>query len=235
MDERRTVMLRYLESEDARAAARTELRRRGLDLLDPADLVHDVAVRVLRADLPDDLANPVAYVRRAITFRAADVLRGERVRRDLAAPSPADHGGDHGGGAPGDTLVDVADPDAVDPAVEAATAAIEDGLRRTLHLRLAVARTKIWAVAAALTTLTLRVHRDVAVPADAPLPDGGSPAQADRWVALWLAGEHAVFPDAAAGRADDPARRKARSRRLQEVDDLLRDVALAVLGGADRG
>lgn len=233
MDERTTVMLRYLASDDAHAAAGAELRRRGLDLLDPADLVHDVAVRVLRADLPDDLANPVAYVRRALTFRAADVLRGERVRREHLAPWPTTPGDDDGG--PVDAALDVADPEAVDPAGEAAAVAAEDGVRRALHLRLAVARAKVWAVAAALTTLTLRVHRDVAVPADAPFPDGGSSAQADRWAALWLAGEEGVFPDLREGRADDAARRKARSRRLQEVDDLLRDVAAAVLGGASRG
>lgn len=233
MDERTTVMLRYLASDDAHAAARAELRRRGLDLLDPADLVHDVAVRVLRADLPDDLANPVAYVRRALTFGAADVLRGERVRRDHTAPWPSARGQDDGGR--GERAVEVADPNAVDPAVEAAAAAAEDGMRRALHLRLAVSRTKIWAVAAALTTLTLRMHRDVAVPADAPLPEGGSAAQADRWAALWLAGEDEAFPDPRAGRADDAARRKARSRRLQEVDELLRDVAAAALGGASRG
>ena len=227
MDERRSAMVRYLTSADARAAARAELRRRGLDVVDADDLVHDVALRVLRADLPDDLANPIAYVRRALTHRAADLLRGERVRIDHVATWMPAH--DDEGAV--DPLVAAVEPDAVDPSVEAATGAVEDALRRALHLRLGLARTKVWAVAAALTTLTLRVHRDVAVPDDAPHPGSGSPAQADRWVALWLAGEGAVFPDDDLGRIDSPALRKARSRRLQEVDDLLRDVAGTVLGG----
>lgn len=75
------------------------------------------------------------------------------------------------------------------------------------------------------------MHRDVAVPDDAPRPGSGSAAQADRWVALWLAGEGSVFPAGDEGRVDGPALRKARSRRLQEVDDLLRDAAGAVFGG----
>jgi hypothetical protein len=160
-----------------------------------------------------------------------DLLRGERVhRRHRVEPAPRDEAAD-------DALLDLPDGDLVDPGVEAALASAEDDLRRGLHRRLAVAGVKVWAVAAALTTLTLRVHRDVAIPDDTPEPDVGSPAKADRWAALWLAGEHDVFPDGGAGRVDGAALRKARSRKLQEVERLLLDVAAAVLDidGASRG
>lgn len=147
MDERRSRMLRYLVSDDARAAARAELRRRGLDVHDPDDLLHDVALRVLRAELPDDLVNPVAYARRALTYRATDLLRGERVRSRHEEPWARPSGDEDD--EPGDPLAAAVEPDAVDPGVEAAAGAVEDALRRALHLRLALARTKVWAVAAA--------------------------------------------------------------------------------------
>jgi hypothetical protein len=231
MDPELDVMLQWLQGADARAAAKAELRRRGLDVLDPDDLINDVVLRLARAELPADLANPVAYARRSLTLHAMDLLRGERVQRRHRAPVPHRHDDDD------DPLLDLPDDPETDPGVEAALASVEDDLRRALHRRLAVARVKVWAVAAALTTLTLRVHRDVAVPDAAPEPEVGSAAKADRWAALWLAGERDVFPDGAAGRSDGVALRKARSRKLQEVERLLLDVAASVLGidGGSRG
>lgn len=227
-DDRLEAMLRWLQTAEARAAAASELSRRGLGMLDADDLVNDVVLRLARAELPADLRNPVAYARRSLTLHAMDLLRGERVVQRRRAAVVVDGDGDGGLGA-----LDVADPDAVDPSVEATLAGVEADLRRALHRRLAVARVRVWAVAAALTTLTLRVHRDVALPAAAPEPEVGSPAKADRWAALWLAGEHDVFPDNE--RVDDQARRKARSRKLQEVERLLADVAGSVLGGSVDG
>lgn len=228
-DDRLEGMLRWLQTAEARAAAASELSRRGLGMLDADDLVNDVVLRLARAELPADLRNPVAYARRSLTMQATDLLRGERVvqrrRAAVVVVVVVAADGDDGLGP----LVDVADPDAVDPSVDAALAGVEADLRRALHRRIAVARVRVWAVAAALTTLTLRVHRDVALPAAAPEPEVGSPAKADRWAALWLAGEHDVFPDEE--RVDDQARRKARSRKLQEVERLLADVAATVLGG----
>jgi DNA-directed RNA polymerase specialized sigma24 family protein len=218
-------MVRWLQTPEARAAARSELHRRGLAVLDPDDLINDVVLRLARAELPAELANPVGYARRALTLRAMDLLRGARVeRRHVVAVHGHDDDGDE------DRLVELPDPAPLDPSAEAALADVEDELRRALHRRLAVVRVKVWAVAAALTTLTLRVHRDVAIPDTAPEPEVGSTAKADRWAALWLAGEHEAFPDEAVGRTDGVALRKARSRKLQEVERLLLDVALDVLG-----
>jgi hypothetical protein len=130
--------------------------------------------------------------------------------------------------------VDAADPSPLaSPADIAAATAMEDAVRRALHVALATAHA--WLVSASLGTLTLRIHPDVAVPVAAPVPDNGD---ADAWAALWLAGETSAFPDPDAGRPDSPAVRKARSRRLQQVDHLLRTAAADALGleeGARRG
>lgn len=225
----REEMVRYLLGSDARAAARSELHRRGLDLLEPDDLINDVVLRVLRSNIADHVQNPIAYARRALTHRAADLLRGDLARREHVAP--AHHGRDDD-----DTsTVEPSDRDALDPAVEAAIRDMEDALRRALHLRLGHRGTKVWAIAAALTTITLEVHRDVAVPDDVPEPEAASRASADRWAALWLAGEDGVFADPANGRHDGPALRKARSRRLQEVDRALQEAAARVTGGDGDG
>lgn len=208
----------WLASADARAAARHELGRLGLDLYDPDDLLHDVAVRLLRADLPA-LDRPIAYARRSVQRRALDLLRGERVRPRAAAD-----------GDPDETATIADDGDA--PADLAAAGAAEDAIRRALFAVLG--RAKTWTVAAALSTLTLRMHRSVQLPAAAPRPETDEPDKADRWAALWLAGETDVFPDIAAGRADTPAVRQARSRKLRAVDELLRSVAAPIVG-APRG
>lgn len=213
LDAQQLALVAWLGTSDARAAARSDLRRAGLDWYDPDDLLHDVAVRLLRADLPERIDQPVAYARRAVQLRATDLLRGDLVRdRHTVVPEA-------------DAELDLAaDGDAdARPDELAAAAAAEDAIRRALHL--ALATTKAWAVAAALNTLTLRVHPDVQLPSAAPRPDAGDEDKADRWAALWLAGESGVFvPE------DTPAVRKARSRKLQEVDRLLRAVAASVLG-----
>ena len=220
MNDSQTCMVAWLGGDEARAAARSDLHRAGLDWYDPDDLLHDVAVRLLRAELPDRIDNPVGYARRAVQLRTMDLLRGDQVRDRHRAPAPAwNEDGD-------DPVADVADPDRPDETVAAGAA--EDAIRRALQRSLV--RTKTWTVAAALNTLTLRVHADVQLPADAPQPDVDDADKADRWAALWLAGEADVFA------ADDgPAVRKARSRKLQEVDRLLRSVAEAILGGDGRG
>lgn len=204
----------WLASADARAAARHELGRLGLDLYDPDDLLHDVAVRLLRADLPA-LDRPIAYARRSVQRRALDLLRGERVR-------PVTDG------EPDETAT-IADPGDA-PADLAAAGAAEDAIRRALFALLG--RAKTWTVAAALSTLTLRLYRSVPLPAAAPRPETDEPDKADRWAALWLAGETDVFPDLAAGRADTPAVRQARSRKLRAIDDLLRSVAAPIVGAS---
>lgn len=204
----------WLASADARAAARHELGRLGLDLYDPDDLLHDVAVRLLRADLPA-LDRPIAYARRSVQRRALDLLRGERVR-------PVTDG------EPDETAT-IADPGDA-PADLAAAGAAEDAIRRALFALLG--RAKTWTVAAALSTLTLRLYRSVPLPAAAPRPETEEPDKADRWAALWLAGETDVFPDLAAGRADTPAVRQARSRKLRAIDDLLRSVAAPIVGAS---
>ena len=206
LDDRHAAMLAWLSSDDARSAARADLRRHGLDRYEPEDLLHDVAVRLLRATLPEVVANPVAYARRAVQLRSTDLLRGDRLR----AAEPLD-----------DLPVEPAgDREDLDDVVVAAST--EDAIRRALHA--ALVRTKAWAVAAALGTLTLRLHPDVQVPPAAPRPeaDTADGDKADRWAALWLAGETDAFADGAAAR-------QARSRKLREVERLLRTVAASVL------
>ena len=214
----RLRMVAWLATDDARAAARAELRRQGLDRYEPLDLLHDVAVRLLGADLPALVANPVGYARRSLRFSAIDLLRGDRPTVQLP---PFEAGAD----IDGDVVVR-----AESPSSAAVAAALEDALRRALALTLA--GTPTWTVAAALSTLTLSTHPDVQLPHDVPHPGGSaSEAQADRWAALWLAGEVDVF-------ADGPAARQARSRKLRAVDRLLQSVAAAVLGeegGRDDG
>lgn len=222
LDGSRLAMLSWLMSADARSAAASELHGLGLSFYDPDDLLNDVAVRLFQSmTVPD---NPVAYARRAVTTRAIDLLRGERVRRDRTAPLLLDDDEVR-------TVPDLADDDA-GPSDVVALAAAEDGIRRRLHVVLA-GTAKVWTVAAALTTLTLRVHRDVALPDAAPRPTGDDEGKADRWAALWLAGETDVFPDPEAGRHDDPARRQARSRKLRDVSQLLHEMAASILGGGD--
>ena len=217
-DPARLAMLSWLMTPDARSAAASELHGLGLSFYDPDDLLNDVAVRLLRSGTVPD--NPVAYARRAVTTRAIDLLRGERVRRDRTTPLLLD-----------DEPIDLADGDA-GPSDVVALSSAEDGLRRQLHVVLA-ATSKVWAVAAALTTLTLRLHRDVALPEDAPRPDADDEDKADRWAALWLAGETDVFPSP--GEPDDPARRQARSRKLREVSRLLQELATRTFGGDSDG
>lgn len=214
--QQRQQIVAWLASADARAAARHELGRLGLDVYDPDDLLHDVAVRLLRADLPA-LQRPIAYARRSVQRRALDLLRGERARPTIAGPDqeatePVTEPAEGGAG----------------PADLAAAGAAEDAIRRALFATLG--RAKTWTVAAGLTTITLRMYRSVQLPAAAPRPDADEPDKADRWAALWLAGETDVFPDPAAGRADTPAIRQARSRKLRAVDELLRAVAAPILG-----
>jgi DNA-directed RNA polymerase specialized sigma24 family protein len=212
----RRAMVDWLLGAEARVAAQAELRRYGLDAYDPGDLVNDVVVSVLQAGFDGGVDNPVGYVRRALTNRARDLLGADRVRRRRLAPTPRNDEGDDR-----DALLDLEDPGAFDPQVLAAARAVETDLRRRLHL--ALARTKTWVVAAALTTLTLRLHDDVAVPDGVPVPDVGHRDKADRWAALWLAGEHGAF--AGDGGPETVATRKARSRKLNDVDALLREVA----------
>jgi DNA-directed RNA polymerase specialized sigma24 family protein len=209
-------MVAWLGTDDARAAARADLRRYGLDWYDTDDLLHDVAVRLLRADLPDRIENAVGYARRAVQLRANDVLRGDLVRDRHRAFVPVYD--DEPDGA--DPTADLADPAAA-AADDVIANATEDAIRRALAMTLAT--TKAWIVAAALNTLTIRVHPDVPLPDDAPKPDIDDADKADRWAALWLAGEADVFA------ADDgPAVRKARSRKLQAVDRHLRAVANSI-------
>lgn len=212
----RRQMVDWLLGSEARVAAQAELRRYGLDAYDPGDLVNDVVVSVLAARFDAAVDQPVAYVRRALTNRARDLLGADKVRRRRAAPPPVAND-DEGG----DAVADVEDDTALDPELVASARAVETDLRR--RLQLALVRTKTWVVAAALTTLTLRLHDDVAVPDGVPAPEAGHRDKADRWAALWLAGERAAF--AGAGAAETDAVRKARSRKLKDVEALLREVA----------
>ena len=207
-DDPRQQLLAWLWTDEAMAAARSELHRLGLDLLEPHDLLNDVAVGLLTAELTATIDNPVGYARRSLRLQAIDRFRGERVRAHEPLPDLFD-----------DTLDD--DDDGASPGDAAVAGALEDGIRRSLFVSLH--GTKTWVVAAALNTVTLRMHPDVQLPDSAPRPDGGAPrGQEDRWAALWLAGERDCFD------AGDAAR-QARSRKLRQVDRLLAAVAEGVL------
>lgn len=230
IDGARDRMVAWLLDAEAAKAAKAELRRFGLDFYDASDLINDVVVSVLQADFDVAADNPVAYVRRALTNRARDLLRADGVRgRRLADVRVTEDGT----GEQHDPLAQMADPAALDPSMLTAARAAENELHR--HLQLALARTKVWIVAAALTTITLRLHDDVAVPDGAPQPEVGHRDKGDRWAALWLAGEVAAFPDAAGGEPETAAMRKARSRKLQDVDALLLSAfeSLRAEGGID--
>jgi DNA-directed RNA polymerase specialized sigma24 family protein len=225
MADARQRMVTWLLSDEAGKAARAELRRYGLDLYDPTDLLNDVALRVLQLDASTVVDNPVGYVRRAVTNRARDLLGAAKVRARHTAvlPHPQDEEDE------GDPLRELADPAALDPSVLAAVGVVETLLRR--RLQLAITATRAWVAAAAMSTLTLRLHGDVARPEGAPAPAAGSADQADRWAALWLAGQPSAFPGEDGTDAETAAMRKARSRKLQEVDALLTATAAEVLGG----
>ena len=209
----RTALVAWLQTDDALAAARAELHRRGLELYDAMDLINDVAVRLLTVEATVTIDNPAGYARRSLHLRTLDLLRGARLRDHDPLPEGFDDSGD------------ALDEDDADPADVAGALALEDAIRRSLGWCLE--RSKTWTVAAALTTLTVRTHPDVALPDGVPEPGGSaSAAQAAAWAALWLAGERDVFGDGA-------AQRQARSRKLRAVEDLLVSAARAVLEGGD--
>ena len=200
----RDALVAWLWTDEASRAARAELHRFGLDLYDAADLLNDVAVRLLTADITTTIDNPAGYVRRSMRLRAIDLLRGEQVRTHESLPDTFDEADDDAG---------------ADVAEVAIASQVEDAVRRSLFV--ALTRAKAWMVAAALNTLTLRMHPEVAVPPEAP-------DHAETWSALWLAGERGCF-------GDDAAARQARSRKLRAVEGLLIEVAEAVVGhGAGR-
>jgi len=212
-------MTTWLMTADARAAAGRELHRLGLGFYDPDDLLSDVAVRLLSAQLTGARDNPVGYARRALANRAIDLLRGQRAKPVVPFPTV-------GGDDNGDDVHEVDHPDhGALPDDLAVGHEAERSMRRGLLLHLSrVKAKKVWSVAAAVTTLTLSLHRDVELPADAPQPDGGSEIQADRWAALWLAGEGHHFPTST-GRKETNAIRKSRSRALDAIDAVLHKVA----------
>ena len=212
-------MFSWLASDDARAAAAAELHRRALPVALVDDVLGAAAVAVGAAAGSGALAevtNPVAYARRVVTTKTIDVLRG-RIR-ERAHETELD----------GDLDLPDGDGDAI---ADLAAGEIEDRMRMTLHPLLAGRRP--WAAAAALTGLTLALHRDVAVPRRVPAPDAASAADADRWAALWLAGVRDCFPSEES--PDDAAMRQRRSRALRAVDAVLREAAASIGLGVSGG
>lgn len=213
-------LLRWLATDDARAAAAHEVRRLRLPDAVADDLLQNTARRLLvtaARGLPDDL-DATAYARRALAHAAVDLFRQDRRRR--RTESDVDFDG-YAGPLP--------TPSAEAPAQLAVLSDLEDGCRRAVHALLAP---RPWAGAAALTVLTLGCHPGVPVPLGTPLPGGGTPDQDARWAALWLAGLRACFPDGDG--AEDAATRQRRSRALRQVDDLLRRAAALAGVGSGR-
>lgn len=212
-------MFAWLASDDARAAAAAELHRRALPVALVDDVLGAAAIAVGAAAGTDalvDVANPVAYARRVVTTKTIDLLRG-RIRSRAHETDLDDE-------------LDVPSGDG-DSAAEFAAAEMEDNMRVVLHPLLAGRRP--WAAAAALTAVTLAVHRDVALPQRIPTPDAASAGVADRWAALWLAGVRDCFPTDNA--LDDAAMRQRRSRALRAVDAVLREAAATIGLGVSGG
>lgn len=212
-------MFAWLASDDARSAAAAELHRRALPVALVDDVLGAAAIAVGAAagsDAIAQVANPIAYARRVVTTKTIDLLRG-RIR-SRAHETPLD-----------DDL-DVASADG-DAALDVAAGEMEDHMRVVLHPFLAGRRP--WAAAAALTALTLAIHRDVRLPRRVPAPDAASSGDVDRWAALWLAGVRDCFP--VDGMNDDAAMRQRRSRALRAVDAVLREAAASIGLGVSRG
>ncbi len=205
----RRLMLDWLLSADAKAAAGAELTRRGLTYYDGDELISETYLKLARTALATVPDKPVAYARTALANAALDLLRARRP----ASPTDFD-----------DEATHVAAPHHLEPDNIVELTNHQDDIRRSLHASLA--STKSWIVAAALNAVTLAAHPDVQLPARVPRPADPSDGQADLWAALWLAGERHVF--ASKADPDDSAkRRQARSRALKKVTQLLISAARA--------
>jgi hypothetical protein len=205
--------LRWLATDDARAAAAFEVSARSLPLAMVDDLLGMVAAslaqRFASLEHPDDIAEPVAYARRAIALRAVDLQRGEIRERSFVTAWPSDDDG---------MPADAATPPTLDAGDDVEVSETVAAMRRSLHALLTGSRP--WAAAAALTVLTLARHRDVPIPPEAPVPAVGAEEQRMRWVALYLAGQRACFA-IEAGASEDAAMRQRRARAVRAVDDVL--------------
>ncbi|HVM08344.1 MAG TPA: hypothetical protein VM345_07780 [Acidimicrobiales bacterium] len=213
-------MYAWLADDEARAAAAAELHRRALPVVLVDDVLGAAALAVASLE-PASLAgidNPIGYVRRVVTTKAIDLLRGRiRTQTHERELHPWDEDDDDAG-------LDLPAPGAASVADDVVAGETEDALRVALHRLLA--RRRPWIAAAGMTALTLAVHRDVALPRAVPSPEGAAPGQADRWAALWLAGERHCF--ATQSRAEDAAMRQRRSRALRAIDEILLEAAHAI-------
>ena len=206
-----TAALRWLATADARAAAVYEVTARSLPKEMADDLLSLVAVALAQrfaSPSAAEIDDPVAYARRSLTMRAIDLQRGAIRDRHNRTPWPVDAEGE-----PVDVHDSVALPIELGHEIDTAILAV----RRAVAAQLSNARP--WAGAAAMTVLTLTVHRDVPVPPGVPTPDANDDLQLIRWAALYLAGQRTCFPTD--GNAEDDAMRKRRSRALRAVDDVL--------------
>ncbi len=197
--EQLAALAAWTTSADARAAAASELRARGLpDLVD--DVCQDTYLAVARViarkgPIPlEEGKTMAAYARRALHNIVIDLLRGSR-RTDAVDAEP----------------IDPADPETI----VVADAAI-DATRRRVFARLDPAAP--WSASAALTVATLASDGGPRRPIG-PQPKAGAAEHGWYWCALWLAGQRQCF---ATDGDDTDAIRKRRARAIAEVAGRLR-------------
>jgi len=188
--EQEAAFVAWIASDEARAAARTDLRRRGLVADDATvdDVLGTVALRVLRRlrrrgplAVHADGSDPVvAYARRAVTNAVVDLLRGPVV-------TPLDDGDQPARPPTGAT----GSPEALLDRLDGAR--LIDDLRRAVHLEMD--ERAPWAAAAALAFVTLATEPALPVDAAVPVPEDGKNAERAMWAGLHYAGRRDCFAD----------------------------------------
>lgn len=186
-------VLDWLRTPDARAVAQRFVHRRrlpgGQAMVD--DVLSDASLAVLhrvRSTTPLAVNTPGGYGTAVIRSVTRSLLQGH-------GPETDRH------------LEPWEDPP--QPPVEAVDPTVADGVRTTIER---LGSDEPWLTSAALTYVTLVLHPG-STPEALPAPKAGAnERQARCWPALWIAGEHAVFPES----GHDPNRR-TRARRITKV------------------
>jgi hypothetical protein len=202
------VVAEFLASAEGRAVVKRALSRYRLSSQLHDDLVSEVTIASLRMDAKGELVEtPAAFVTHVARQRAIDMVRKERrTNSRFMAQSKAD------------------DVDLLDAVGEADPnyAGIDD-LGQFDQLRAAIVpRTTAlapWVLSATLTYLAVRAELCEPGAACRRPVAGTTGHRAAQWAGLWYAGQGSLMP--AADGTDPPANRKARSRAMIKLDEVL--------------